>query len=547
MTKQYDAIIVGAGAGGGIVAKVLAESGKKVLLLERGRWLKDADIPYDHLRNHRLALYGHGTGPDLEGNPRVVTDSLGISRLVRPHEGPYQNNAMTVGGGTRIYGGQAWRFMPQDFRMASIYGVPAGSSLADWPLTYEEMEAWYDRAEWEVGVAGDEHGNRFQGARKRGYPLPPTPDSKTRLALQKGANSLGWNSFPVPILINTAPFQGRPACIQCKYCVGFTCPSNSKNGTHAHIIPRALETGNCELVTEAIVAQIETDSHGQANGVTYFVEEDGTPQRKTATAKVVVVSGGAIESARLLLNSRSDKHPAGIGNQNDQVGRNLQGHYYPSAVGHTEEPVYTGKGPGPSIAITQFNHGNEGIIGGGMLADEFVKLPIIYWKNALPPEVPRWGKANKDWMREQYRRCLHVMGPVQDIPNPEARVTVDSHVQDKYGIPVARLSGTTHPETVRTAEFMRQRAIEWLKASGATQVFSFPPGLGLSAGQHQAGTCRMGDDPRTSVTDRWGRVHGQESLFVIDGSLHVTNGGFNPVLTIMALAFRSADYLSKQG
>lgn len=547
MTKQYDAIIVGAGAGGGIVAKVLAEAGKQVLLLERGKWLADSDIPYDHLRNHRHPLYGHGTGPDVEGNPRVAVDSSGVARLVRPNEGLYHNNAMTVGGGTRIYGGQAWRFMPQDFRMASVYGVPAGSSLADWPLTYDDMEPWYERAEWEVGVAGDGDANIFQGPRKRGYPLPPTPDTLTRKALQKGAQSLGWSSFPVPILINTEPFQGRPACVQCKYCVGFTCPSNSKNGTHAHIIPRALETGNCELVTQAIVERIETDSHGNATGVTYIVEENGTPQSRTASATVVVISGGAIESARLLLNSRSEQHPNGIGNQHDQVGRNLQGHYYSGAIGHTEEPVFTGKGPGPSIASTQFNHGNESIVGGGMLADEFVKLPIIYWKNALPPEVPRWGQANKDWMREQFRRCLHVMGPVQDIPSPEARVTVDPNVRDRHGIPVARLSGTTHPETVRTAEFMRQRAIEWVTASGSVNVFSYPPALGLSGGQHQAGTCRMGDDPRISVTDRWGRVHGQENLFVVDGSLHVTNGGFNPVLTIMALAFRSADHISKLG
>ena len=348
--KSYDAIIVGAGAGGGIVANVLAQAGKHVLLLERGKWLKDSEIPYDHLRNHRLPLYGHNTGPDIEGNPRVAIDTLGVSRLVRPHEGGYNNNAMTVGGGTRIYGGQAWRFMPQDFRMASTYGVPAGSSLADWPLTYEEMEPWYERAEWEVGVAGEGAANRFQGERKKDYPMPPTPDTLTRQALQSGAKALGWNTFPVPSLINTVPFQGRPACVQCKYCVGFTCPSNSKNGTHAHLIPRALETGNCELITEAIVERVETDSTGKATGVSYFVEENGTVERKTAHAKVVVISGGAIESARLLQNSISTHHPKGIGNAHDQVGRNLQGHYYPGAVGHSEEPVYTGLGPGPSIA-----------------------------------------------------------------------------------------------------------------------------------------------------------------------------------------------------
>ena len=148
-------------------------------------------------------------------------------------------------------------------------------------------------------------------------------------------------------------------------------------------------------------------------------------------------------------------------------------------------------------------------------------------------------------MRENFNRTLHVMGPVQDIPNPECRVQIAPNVRDRYGIPVAKLSGTTHPETVKTATFMFERAKEWMEASGAVRVWGSPPGLGLSAGQHQAGTCRMGDDPRASVTDRWGRIHAHGNLFVIDGSLHVTNGGFNPVLTIMALAFRCAEQIAK--
>lgn len=180
-----------------------------------------------------------------------------------------------------------------------------------------------------------------------------------------------------------------------------------------------------------------------------------------------------------------------------------------------------------------------------MLANEFVKLPIIHQRTPWPDDVPRWGLAAKRFMRESYGRLIHIQGPVQEIPNPEGRVTVDPQVRDRWGIPVARLSGTTHPETVRTADYIRRRAEEWLRASGAARVWSLPPRLYLSGGQHQAGTCRMGDDPRSSVTDAWGRVHGHENLFVVDGSLHVTNGGFNPVLTIMALAFRSAEHIAR--
>jgi choline dehydrogenase-like flavoprotein len=540
---NYDAIIIGTGAAGGIVAGVLTEAGKNVLLLERGPALSFTDVGRDHLRNQRLSVYGHNAGPELEGNPRVFVDPLGKVQTVRPHQPNYHNNAACVGGGTRVYGAQAWRFLPVDFRMASTYGIPEGSSLSDWPIAYDDLEPFYERAEWELGVAGDGSALKEKLPRRRGYPLPPVNSSPQTFALSRGAAHLGWSTNPVPLLINTKPYGGREACISCKYCVGFACPTDAKNGSHNTMIPRALATGLCTLQTGAIVNAIETDTHGTVTGVSYIVQAPHGAEVKKATAKIVVVSAGAIESARLLLNSRSSRHPNGLGNENDQVGRNLQGHLYPRAYGLMREKVFTGIGPGVTIATTQFNHGNPDLIGGGMLADDFIKPPIDFWYDSLPPDVPRWGLANKQFMRDNYTRVLHVRGPVQDISSPKARVTIDHDVLDRWAIPVARLSGTTHPETVRAAEFMQRRGEEWLRASGCEKVWSYSPGLVLSGGQHQAGTCRMGNDPKTSVTDKWGRVHSHDNLFVIDGSLHVTNGGFNPVLTIMALAFRSADYL----
>ena len=543
--KTYDAIIVGSGAAGGIVACVLAEAGKHVLLLERGPALSFADVGRDHLRNQRLAIYGHNAGPELNGNPRVFVDPQGRSRLVDPHELDYHNNAACVGGGTRVYGAQAWRFHPDDFRMASKYGVPAGSSLADWPISYETLEPFYERVEWELGAAGDGNDIRSVIPRRRNYPLPPVPPSPQTVALHHGAQQLGWRTAPVPLLINTEPYGGRAACIACKYCVGFACPTDAKTGSQNTVIPRALATGNCELETSAIAEAIETDSRGNVTGLSYFVNTSDTPRRETARSRIVIVSAGAIESARLLLNSQSSFHPAGLGNHYDQVGRNLQGHLYPRAYGLSPTRVFDGVGPGVTIATIQFNHDNPGIIGGGMLADDFIKPPIDFWYDSLPPDLPRWGIENKRFMRDKYTRVMHVRGPVQDIPNPEGRVRVDRNVRDKWGIPVARLSGTTHPATVEAAEFMRERGEQWLRASGCEKIWSTQPGLILSGRQHQAGTCRMGRDPATSVADEWGRVHNHDNLFVVDGSLHVTNGGFNPVLTIMALAFRSAEYIAR--
>ena len=543
--NKYDAIIIGTGAAGGIVACVLAEAGKHVLLLERGPFLSFADVGRDHLRNQRLAIYGHNAGPESIGNPRVFVDPFGHSRIVKPYELDYHNNAACVGGGTRVYGAQAWRFHPDDFRMASKYGVPDGSSLADWPISYETLEPFYERAEWELGAAGDGESIQHQIPRKRNYPLRPVGPSPQTVALQNAARQLGWATTPVPLLINTEPFGGRAACISCKYCVGFACPTDAKSGTQNTVIPRALATGNCELKTATIAQAIETDERGNVIGVSYLENTSGETRRQTARAKTVIVSAGAIESARLLLNSHSPLHPAGLGNEYDQVGRNLQGHLYPRAYGISPTKVFDGVGPGVTIATTQFNHDNPGIVGGGMLADDFIKPPIDFWYDSLPPDLPRWGIHNKRFMRENYTRVMHVRGPVQDISNPEGRVTVDATVRDKWGIPVARLSGTTHPTTVEAAEFMRERGEEWLRASGCEKVWSTQPGLILSGRQHQAGTCRMGNDPQSSVTDQWGRVHNHDNLFVVDGSLHVTNGGFNPVLTIMGLAFRSAEFIAR--
>lgn len=538
---SYDVIIVGAGAGGGVAAGILAEAGKHVLLLERGGYLEFKNDLHDHLRHQRFSRHGHNAGPDIKDNPRVVVDTQGQSRVVLPHEDGYQNNAAVVGGGTRVYGAQAWRFLPQDFRMASLYGIPEGSSLADWPIGYEDLEPYYERAEWEVGVAGDDAASSRHWSRRKGFPMPPISVNKQGQVLRVGATKLGWETLPIPALINTVSYNSRPACIQCQHCIGFTCPVDAKNGTHNTLIARALATGLCDLVTQAMVASIDTDRSGHVVGVSYY---DRMGQKQSAKADVVICAGGAIETARLLLNSTSPQHPHGLGNQHDQVGRHLQGHYYPAAIGLMPEPVYDGVGPGISTGTIQFNHGNPDVIGGALLADEFITLPVIFWARQLPPDLPRWGMENKRFMRENYTRVMRVTGPVQEIPSPDARVTIDSSVRDRWGIPVARLSGTTHIETVRTAAFMFERAQEWLKASGAISVWGQPPSQYLSAGQHQAGTCRMGDDPHSSVVNQRGRVHGRDNLFVADGSVHVTNGGFNPVLTILALAYRAAEHIA---
>jgi choline dehydrogenase-like flavoprotein len=429
--------------------------------------------------------------------------------------------------------------------MASRYGVPAGSSLADWPIGYDELAPWYDKAEWEIGVAADGSRNMEPWRRALGYPMPAVPQGPMAMAMYRGAEALGIPTLTTPLLINTVPYNGRAACIQCGSCVGFTCPSDAKNGSQNTMLPRALATGACELLTRTVVERVDTDDRGKVTGVTFIEELPEGPRRRSVRAKAVVLSAGATETARLLLLSRSKLHPEGLGNAHDQVGRHLQGHYYPTAFGLFPEDIYDPRGPGVTTASIAFNHGNDGIVGGGMLSDDFILLPIIFWKQFRPADVPRWGAGAKDFMRKNYRRISAIRGPVQEIPSPDARVQLDPAVKDRFGMPVLRLSGTTHPETVRTAKFMMEKARQWITAAGAVRTWGSEPVARLSGGQHQAGTCRMGTDPKESVTDSWGRVWGHDNLFVSDGSLHPTNGGFNPVLTIMALALRNGQHIAQ--
>ncbi len=539
--KHVNAVIVGSGAGGGVVAKELATAGLSVVLLERGKFYSAADCRKDELRNQRTSVLGNGFGPDDDRDPRVLVTEDGKERIVLASEGGYSNNAASVGGGTFSYGAMAWRFLEKDFRMRSTYGAPEGSTLDDWPIGYDDLEPYYEKAEWEMGVSGDDTGNVFKAPRKKPLPMPPLAPNKEYQVLLPGAKKLGLHPFDLPMLRNTVPYNGRGPCMRCRWCVGFACEVTARTGTHNTVIPTALATGNCELRTQCMAKEVLLDGRGRATGVAYF---DAADRLQTQTADLVIVSGGAIESARLLLNSKSKLFPNGLGNRNDWVGRNLHSHTYTGAVGLFDFDTYDDVGPGAGIAVCDYNHGNPGLAGGAMLANEFIRLPYQFI-NYVPPFVPGWGSAHKEWVRNAFKRTIVVIGPTQEMPIFDARVQADPKVKDYWGIPVARLSGGKHPHSIEIGRYMAGKAEEWLKASGAIRTWRRQPARGLSGGQHQAGTCRMGNDPKTSVVDKNCRVHDVDNVYVIDASVHVTNGGFNPVLTILANAYRASGNLLK--
>jgi len=370
--KHVNAVIVGAGAGGGVVAKELSTAGLSVVLLERGKWYSAADCRKDDLYNQRTQALGAKFGPDDERHPRVLVEDKGRETVVVPSDGGYSNNAACVGGGTFSYGAQAWRYMEKDFRMRSTYGAVEGSTLEDWPIGYDDLEPFYEKAEWEMGVSGDDTNNVFKAPRRKSLPMPPLPQSREHQMLQPAALRLGLHPFDIPMLRNTVPYNGRRSCMRCRWCVGFACEVDARTGTHNTVIPAALASGNCELRTECMAKEILLDARGRAKGIAYF---DARNRLQEQTSDLVVVCGGAVESARLLLNSRNGFHPGGLGNRYGWVGRNLHAHTYPAAVGLFDYDTYDDLGPGASIAICDYNHGNPGLAGGGMLANEFIRLP----------------------------------------------------------------------------------------------------------------------------------------------------------------------------
>jgi len=536
--ETTDVVVVGAGAGGGCVAKVLATAGLKTMLLERGEWTKADVYGEDDLASQRSARLVLGPGPGGTRTCKSHYHDNGNFGVVVPW------NAACVGSGTVTYGARAWRFLETDFRLVSHYGELPDSSLTDWPISYQDLEPFYDQAERELGVAGSNEGNPFAAPRSNPFPMPPFGLDRASKLIWEAGKKLGLHPFSAPFLRNSVPYNGRPACVHQGHCVGFQCPIDAKNGTQNTVIPVALASGNCDLRIRAMVTKLIVDDAGRLTGVTYVDEND---QVHEVTAKVVVLSCGSNATARLLMTSTSKLFPNGAGNNHDVVGRNITSHAYVEARGFLDDDIYDVNGPGGGMAFMDYCHDNPGFIMGGVLNSDFHFTPYIFG-NTYWPGMPRWGKAYKDWVRTHFRRFIRISGPGQPVPRWGNRVVLDPKRKDYWGIPLVAAQGTEHPNDAKMRCFMSDRAKDILVACGAKDIVQGgnhpnPAKSWHLGGQHQSGSCRMGSDPKTSVTDKHCRVWDFPNLYLADGSVHVTNGGMNPVLTIMALAFRTGRHI----
>jgi choline dehydrogenase-like flavoprotein len=456
-------------------------------------------------------------------------------------------------GGPYHWSGFAIRFHPSDFRVASECGIPDGSSVSDWPITYAELAPFYDESETMLAVAaGTPH--PWQPPRDRGFPQPPLPDTRRGQLLTDAARRLGWHPFRPPAAIATERVASPPRspCNLCGHCTLFGCTRNSKASTAVTVLPAARATGRLDVRARCLAVRVVVDRGGRPSAVHYL---DDLGQAHEQPATVIVLANNAPYVAKLMLLSTSRQHPAGLGNAYDQVGRHVTFHTSTCVYGLFDERLHASRGPAPQVAVDDFSEDRPlrsgagfhrgGQMVGGMPASfaggslSFV-LALDEWL-PLPDGVPSYGDGLLRFAEHAYSRHMAVFCLGEDLPRAENRVTLDPLVWDRAGLPALRIEYTHHPDDLRQIEFFANKAQAWLEEAGARSVVRARAALpgGMRAG-HAHGTTRMGVDPETSVTNDVGLVHGLDNLFVAGTGGFVTSAGVNPCLTAVALARRAA-------
>jgi len=534
-SEEVDFVIVGSGAAGGILAKELSTNGFRVVVLEQGPYLREADFTHNEIE-----ILAQGK---LTNHPKLQPNTFRKT----PNEKAKHQRALVYGrcvGGTSVhFTANFWRFHEIDFIERSKIGPIAGSTFADWPITYADLEPYYTKVEWEVGVSGLASASPFDPPRSQPYPMPPLPVKSSGVIFERAARKLGWHPIPAPMAILSQPRPGRSACVNCGFCLGFGCEVGAKSSSLASMIPLAERSGKCEIRPNSYVHRIEVDGHGRATGALYFDEKKNVHLQK---AKAVILSANGAETPRLLLLSASKQFPDGLANSSGYVGKNLMFNSNAVSVGVFDEQLNDYKGFAVSRILHDFyelDPQKVGFYGGGGLDARFDMTPIGIAMNGLPPGTPRWGKQFKSALANNFTRTFEVFGHGTSLPVENNSFSLDPDLKDAWGLPALRLTYKDHPDDLKLAHWLADRSMELLDAAGARQKWSFPIDE-QQLGFHLLGTCRMGADPKTSVINPDQRTHDVKNLFLCDGSSLVTSGRGQPTMTIEALAFRAADRIT---
>jgi choline dehydrogenase-like flavoprotein len=531
-----DFVIVGSGAAGGVIARELSQAGFSVVVLEQGPRLGARDFEHDEMKYNYLS----GITCDPKVSPQTFReDASQVAQ--RPPMGNSLVYARIVGGSSAHFTANYWRLHENDFNERSLLGSIPRTGFADWPITYQELEPYYTKVEWEVGVSGLAYASPFDPPRTKPYPMPPLPVKSSGVLLERGARKLGLHPFPAPMAIVSQLYRGRPGCAHCGFCIGFGCEVMAKSSTLYTMIPEAEATGRCEIRPHSYVYQVALNKRGRTTGVHYFDQHKHDQFQK---ARAVVVSANGAETSRLLLNSASDRFPQGLANSSGLVGKYLMFNQGSQVHAQFEHELNEYKSVQVTRILHDFYHADlkRGFYGGGGIDARMGSQPVG-WALASGAELPRWGTEYKERL-EGFSRSMVAAGHCTSLAQETNSVGIDPKLKDAWGIPAIRVTYKDHPDDLAMAKFLQDRALEIMQAAGAQKTWRAGQRI-ARGGVHLLGTCRMGNDPAGSVVDKYHRTHDVPNLFLCDGSSFVTSGRGQPTMTIQALAFRAAEHIGE--
>ncbi len=543
----YDVCIIGSGAGGGAVAYELATSGFQVALLEKGEFYKNEEFSKDELSYCRRDIIT----PNLKDEFHLIEMVDNNHLFAIP---TYKNrfsfwNGNIVGGSTNFMSGFFHRMHPKDFKPLQNYKKIKNSNIANWPISYNDLEPFYEKTERVVGISGKTFKHKFEPPRStKNFPYPPTLEHPIVKIIDKTLNNLGIKSLQTPRAILPHSINNRDGCYYSNYCGSYGCNSGAKGSSRVALIEPALKSGNLTLITNAFVKKLHEKNHKVIKAE--FVDHVG--KNKSIRAKIFVLAAQAVESCRLLLNSKSKNFPNGLANNSNQVGKNLLFSAGGIVSGEIDKSVMDLK----ELMIEGFFINRT--IKDWYILDKDIKGGIveILFEHANPIAKANrqkysnnnsliWGEQlqQKIFNKFNKNRQLNFEIFVDWTPHDNCFVSVDKNYKDKFGINVAKIRTIPHPHDIKIAKKLAKKAQMILKKLGAKNIhyhpsYIPPPNL-------QAGGCRFGDDPKNSVLDKNCKTHEIDNLYITDGSFMPTGGSIPYTWTIYANAFRVAEVLKQ--
>lgn len=501
-------VVIGSGAGGGTLTNELCQKGISVVLLEAGK--RESTSTFVNNEWGAFEQLGWNDLRTASGSWRVARDYPNLPAMI----------CKTVGGSTTHWAGVSLRFREHELKARTTYGDINGANLLDWPISLDELEPFYDRAEDKMGVT-------------RTHGIAGLPGNNNFKVFYNGAKQIGYRSANTSRLaINSEARDGRAPCQQLGFCMQ-GCKMGAKWSTLYTEIPAAEATGKLDLRERCHASRIEHNDDGKVSRVVYF-DADGNEQRQRA--RIVCVAGNAIETPRLLLMSQSNQFPDGLANSSGELGCNYQRHTSGSVFATFDEPVHMYRGTSMAGIVTEESghQPRRGFAGGYQLQTLGFGLPLT----AAFIDPGGWGTRFSNAMDDYTNMAgLWIVG--EDLPQATNRVTLNHDATDQWGMPVGNVHYDDHQNdnAMRAHGFRQGRAL--YEAIGAKNVYEAPP----FPSSHNMGTCRMSEDPYYGVVNQWGQTHDIPNLFISDGSQFTTSGAGNPTLTIVALAIRQADWI----